>query len=63
MTVYDIRKLVPENITLWIQTDLDEYCESNESGCLSHKWDNKTVKEMYPEHYPALGCTGITVVV
>ena len=63
MTVSDIRNMVPSDVTLWIQTESEEYCEANEAGCLSHKYDDKEVKSMYPEHYKALGCTGITVII
>ena len=62
MTVSDIRKTVPFDTVLWIQRTNDEYCEANEAGCLSRKYDDEAVKAMYPEHYKALGCTGITVV-
>ena len=63
MTVNDIRNTVPDGTTLWIQTESEEYREAGEAGCLSRKYDGKEVKAMYPEHYKALGCTGITVVI
>lgn len=63
MTVFDVRKAVPADTTLWIQTENEEYCEANEAAYLSHKYDDKAVKCMYPEEYPALGCTGITVII
>ncbi len=62
MTVSDIREVVPFDTVLWIQRASGEYCEENEADCLSHKYDDKTVKTMYPEHYKVLGCVGITVV-
>lgn len=63
MTIFGMRKIVPEDTTLWIQTESGTYCEANEAAYLSHKYDNKTVKRMYPEEYPALGCTGITIII
>lgn len=48
---------------MWIQEESEKYCEANEAECLSHKYDDKEVKAMYPEHYKALGCTGITVII
>lgn len=62
MTVHDIREIVTQGTTLWIQTRAGKYCEANEAGCLSHKWDDKSIAVMYQERYPAMGCTGITVV-
>mgnify|MGYP007103937521 CR=1 FL=1 len=63
MTVCDIRNIVPGDITLWIQEEDEKYCEANEAECLSRKYDDKEVKAIYPEHYRALGCTGITVII
>lgn len=62
MTVYDVRKAVPQDTTMWIQREDGEYCETNEAGCLNHKWDSKAVKSMYPEYYKSIGCSGLTVV-
>lgn len=63
MTIYELRQAVSEDTTLWIQKDDGGYCETNESSFLSHKWDGEKVKTMYLEQYPAIGCTGITVVI
>lgn len=62
MTVSDIREAVPFDTVLWIQQTNGEYCEAVEAYRLSRKYDDKAVNTMYPEHYGALGCTGITVV-
>lgn len=62
MTVSDIRETVSFNTVLWIQRASGDYCEVGEAHSLSYKYDDKAVKTMYPEHYEALDCTGMTVV-
>lgn len=61
MTIRELRATVPPDTVLWIETTGEEYCEAGECAQLSHEYDDKTIKTMYPEHYQSLYCTGITV--
>lgn len=60
MTIYDLRATVSLDTVLWIETAEGAYCEAGESAHLSHKYDDRAIKSMYPEHYKSLYCTGIT---
>lgn len=61
MTVYELRATVTPDTVLWIETTEEQYCEAGEASHLSHNYDDKTIKIIYPEHYQSLYCTGITV--
>lgn len=61
MNIYELMATVTPDTVLWIETTEEQYCEAGEAARLSHKYDDKIIKAMYPEHYQSLYCTGITV--
>lgn len=64
MTIADLRKVVPDETTIWLQDNESGDCiRANELRFIDKKYDDCKIKLMFPEKYPAISSFGITVII
>ena len=63
MKLKDLRSVIEGHTTVWIQDNYSGDCLGvNEMRCLDNKYDECDVFLIYPERYPAISSSGITVI-
>lgn len=64
MKLSDLRKVVPEDTTLWLQDNESGDCLAvNENRYIDENFNDFEVHLIYPEKYPAISSSGMTVCV
>ena len=64
MKLSELRNVIPNDTTIWLQSGESGDCiEVNEFRHIDKKYDDYKIETMFPEKYPSISSSGITVVV
>ena len=61
MTFGELKNVVPNDVTLWLQDRNGSCIDNDEMQYLKDKYDAMRVIKIYPEKYLAISSMGITV--
>ena len=62
MKLKELREVIDNEVTIWLQDTDDNYLDANENRYIGNEYDDYTVIKIFNDRYKSISVRGITII-